>query len=87
MRNGKEKWKRLRNRQFACFYTMAFSFGIALLILISLGIMLHKNNLIMDIIVIGIIGIMCIALGYSKLRKTKRISKLMETFIRSGARI
>ncbi len=82
MRNGKEKWKRLRNRQFACFYTMAFSFGIALLILISLGIMLHKNNLIMGIIVIGIIGIMCIALVYSKLRKTKRISKLMETFIR-----
>lgn len=82
MKNGKEKWRRLRSKQFAWLYTMIFSFGIAILMLIALCLALHKSNHITGIVMIGIIGTLCIALVYCKLKKTKVISKQMETFIR-----
>lgn len=82
MKNGKEKWRRLRSKQFAWLYTIIFSFGIAILMLIALCLVLHKSNQITRIVIIGIIGALCIAFVYGKLKTIKEISKQMETFIR-----
>lgn len=84
MRKGKDKerWKQLKIRQFAWFYTMAYSFEIALLVLIPIFIVFHKSNLVIGLIVMGIIGTIFIAFFLVKLKNTRRISKLMETFVR-----
>ena len=78
----KNKWRRLKNKQFAWFSALILIWIVSLLALMLFYIVFQKSNIIMGMVAMGIIGVLFIATAYIKKGKLMKISKLMEKFIR-----
>lgn len=82
MMKNREKWKRLKNKQFSWFYDLMFLWIVVLLILFLAYILINNNDIIWAISVTGITGAVVFIIIHFKIRKHKRISVKMEKFIR-----
>lgn len=78
----KNKWKRLRNKQFAWFYASSLIWGVFMLALLLFYMVFRKSSIIQGMVAIGIIGILYIATIRFKFGELMKKSKLMEQFIR-----
>lgn len=78
----KNKWKRLKNKQFAWFYILASMLGVSLLALLLFYIVFEENALILGMVAMGAIGVLFIAIAYIKVGKLMKVSRNMEKFIR-----
>ena len=78
----KNKWKRLKNKQFAWFYILASILGASLLALLLFYIVFREKVLILGMVAMGTIGVLFIATAYIKMGRLMKISRNMEKFIR-----
>lgn len=78
----KNKWKRLRNKQFAWFYASILIWGVSMLALLLFYIVFRKSSIIQGMGAIGIIGILYITTIRFKFGELMKKSKQMEQFIR-----
>lgn len=78
----KDKWKRLRNRQFAWFYTLIFLWITFVFALCLLYVVFRENTILFGANVVFVIGALLILIIGIKNRKVMKISKMMEQFIR-----
>lgn len=84
MRKHREKWKRLKTRQFNWFYDLMLLW-IVILLLLCLFYMWFKHRNILSIMeATGVIGTAFFIIIYFKIRKHKKISVQMENFIRTN---
>lgn len=81
----KNKWKRLRNKQFTGFYAFVLMWIMSLLACLLFYMVFRKRNIIWGMSVIGMAGVLCITPVFIKFRKLIEISKLMEKFIRRNS--
>ncbi len=79
---SKNKWKKLRNKQFLWFYNSILIWILLLITLAVFCVVFHKKNIIFGMVAMGIFGILYIATVYIKIGKLMETSKLMEKFIR-----
>lgn len=78
----KNKWKRLKNKQFAWLYALILIWIVSLLALMLFYIVFQQSNIIMGMVAMGIIGVLFIVTAYIKKGKLMKISRNMEKFIR-----
>ncbi len=78
----KNKWKRLKNKQFAWFYASILIWIVSLIALLLFYIVFRQSNIITGMAAMGSIGVLFIATAHFKMGKLMKISKLMEKFIR-----
>lgn len=78
----KNKWKKLKNRQFAWFYASILIWIVSMLALLLFYMVFKNSSMIRGLAVIGIIGVLYTVTFSIMFRKAMKISKLMEQFIR-----
>lgn len=78
----KNKWKRLKNKQFAWLYASILIWIVALLTLFLFYIVFRQSNIITGMVAMGIIGVLFIATAHFTMGKFMKISRCMEKFIR-----
>ncbi len=78
----RNKWKRLRNKQFTRLYAFIFMWIVFLIALLLFYIVFRERNIILGMFAVGMIGVLCIMTAHIKFRRLIKISKLMEKFIR-----
>lgn len=78
----KNKWKRLRHKQFTDLYAVINIWIVFLLALLLFYIVFRERNVILGMVATGMVGVLCIVTVLVKFRKLIKISKLMEKFIR-----
>lgn len=78
----KEKWRKLRNRQFAWFYASILIWIVSMLALVLFYMVFRNYSLIQGMVAIGIFGVLYIAIIRITMGKLMKHSKLMEKFIR-----
>lgn len=78
------KWKKLKPRQFEWVNRLLVTWGITIAILISLTILLKSKMCLLATVTMSIIGVLCIVTIHRRLAKIRRISNLVEDFIRNN---
>lgn len=78
----KNKWKRLKNKQFAWLYALILIWIVSLLALMLFYIVFQQSNIIKGMVAMGIIGVLFIATAHFTMGKRMKISRCMERFIR-----
>lgn len=78
----KNKWKKLKNRQFAWFYASILIWIVSMIALLLFYMVFKNSSMIRGLAVIGIIGVLYTVTFSIMFRKVMKISKLMEQFIR-----
>lgn len=78
----KNKWKKLKNRQFAWFYASILIWIVSMLALLLFYMVFKNSSMIRGLAVIGIIGVLYTVTFSIMFRKVMKISKLMEQFNR-----
>lgn len=81
----KNKWKRLRNKQFAWFYASILIWIVSMLALLLFYMVFKNSSMIQGLAVIGIIGVLYTITFFIKFAKIIKFSKMMERFIRRNS--
>lgn len=81
----KNKWKKLKNRQFAWFYASILIWIVSMLTLMLFYMVFRNSSMIRGMAIIGIIGVLYTVTFSIMLRKVMKISKQMEQFIRRNS--
>lgn len=80
----KDKWKRLRNKQFAWFGALVLLWLVSLLGLSLFYMVFRNSNFISCMVGVSVSGAACFGMVYPMIRKRMKISKRMEKFIRGN---
>lgn len=82
---SKNKWKRLKNRQFAWCHNVIAVWCVCLLVMLSLYAVFRTPKLLLGMVIMFIVGVLCIVTVLFKISKIREVSRLMEQFIRNNA--
>ena len=78
----KDKWKRLRNKQFVWFDVLFSLWLVSLLGLLLFYMVFRNTDIISCMAVVGVSGAVCFGMLYPIIREPMKISKRIEKFIR-----
>ena len=78
----KDKWKRIRNKQFAWFEILFLLWIVSQLGLSLFYIVFRNTDIISGMVMTGMIGVIFFVMVYIRIKELMKISKRMEKFIR-----
>ena len=82
---NKDKWKRLKSQQFAWCHNVIAVWCVCLLVMLSLYAVFRKQKLLLGLVVMFVVGVLCIATAFYKTSRLRKVSHLMEQFIKYNA--
>ncbi len=82
---NKDKWKRLKNKQFAWCHNVIAVWCVCLLVMLSLYAVFREQKFLIGMVAMFIVGVLCIATAFYKTSRLRKVSRLMERFIRNNA--
>lgn len=81
----KNKWKRLKSQQFAWCHNVITVWCVCLLVMLSLYAVFRNQKLLLGMVAMFIVGVLCIATAFYKTSRLRKVSHLMEQFIKNNA--
>lgn len=81
----KNKWKRLKSQQFAWCHNVIVVWCVCLLVMLSLYAVFREQKLLLGLVTMFGVGVLLIATAYCKTSRLRKVSHLMEQFIRNNA--
>lgn len=82
---NKDKWKRLKSQQFAWCHNVIAVWCVCLLVMLSLYAVFRNQKLLLGLVVMFVVGVLCIATAFYKTSRLRKVSHLMEQFIKNNA--
>ena len=82
---NKDKWKRLKSQQFAWCHNVIAVWCVCLLVMLSLYAVFRNQKLLLGLVVMFVVGVLCIAIAFYKTSRLRKVSHLMEQFIKNNA--
>lgn len=82
---NKDKWKRLKSQQFAWCHNVIAVWCVCLLVMLSLYAVFRNQKLLLGMVAMFIVGVLCIATAFYKTSRLRKMSHLMEQFIKNNA--
>lgn len=79
------KFKRLKSQQFAWCHNVIAVWCICLLVMLSLYAVLREQKFLLGLVTMFVVGVLLIATAYCKTSRIRKVSYLMEQFIRNNA--
>lgn len=82
---NKDKWKRLKSQQFAWCHNVIAVWCVCLLVMLSLYAVFRNQKLLLGMVAMFVVGVLCIATAFYKTSRLRKVSHLMEQFIKNNA--
>ena len=82
---SKNKWKRLKSQQFAWCHNVIAVWCVCLLVMLSLYAVLREQKFLLGLVTMFVVGVLLIATAYCKTSRIRKVSYLIEQFIRNNA--
>lgn len=82
---NKDKWKRLKSQQFAWCHNVIAVWCVCLLVMLSFYAVFRNQKHLLGLVVMFVVGVLCIATAFYKTSRLRKVSHLMEQFIKNNA--
>ena len=82
---NKDKWKRLKSQQFAWCHNVIAVWCVCLRVMLSIYAVFRNQKLLLGMVAMFIVGVLCIATAFYKTSRLRKVSHLMEQFIKNNA--